>query len=186
MNYIEDALRTKSDKFYANKVSVTSLKISLRDFIAAAQWLDMAKKALFYGKDFGHVTSAARSQLWEDVLIRIQEGSGCDGQQAVDLLHSMLGKMTEAGETAEALMKVIDGAPFDETNWIEETGDSQWYDAIGCAALGVSFELVQDRNIAKLSKRFPDKFTEDKANNRDLTEERKTLETQTARMHRRF
>ena len=50
-----------------------------------------------------------------------------------------------------------------------------WYQAIACDVLGTTFEIEQERNIAKLSARYPDKFTEDKAINRDLETERKVL-----------
>lgn len=40
-----------------------------------------------------------------------------------------------------------------------------------------ALQLVQELNIKKLQKRFPEKFTQENASNRDLEAERKTLES---------
>lgn len=48
--------------------------------------------------------------------------------------------------------------------------------ALALNALGSDFGSVMERNIEKLKARYPDKFTEDKATNRDLDTERKILE----------
>lgn len=45
-----------------------------------------------------------------------------------------------------------------------------------CKAWNINFEECLDLNIAKLKVRFPDKFTEENALNRDLASERKQLE----------
>ncbi|URA06965.1 hypothetical protein Pfeifenkraut_BL30068 [Xanthomonas phage Pfeifenkraut] len=71
---------------------------------------------------------------------------------------------------------LFNGAKFDDVNFIEETGDGFWYAAIGLNAVKATFGDVQHRNIAKLRHRFPQKFTEYDANNRDLFGERKILE----------
>lgn len=93
------------------------------------------------------------------------------------LLHAALGMVTEAGEFADAIKKnLFYGKDVDLTNLIEELGDMFWYIAIACDALEVSFEEVQRINIEKLKKRYPKKFTQDKAINRDLEAERKVLE----------
>jgi ribosomal protein S17E len=42
--------------------------------------------------------------------------------------------------------------------------------------LNSTFEEEQDRVIRKLKARYPDKFTNENANNRDLITERKVLE----------
>jgi uncharacterized protein YabN with tetrapyrrole methylase and pyrophosphatase domain len=58
----------------------------------------------------------------------------------------------------------------------EEVGDTLWYLAIVCRHLGMSFEQIMQQNIEKLRARFPDKFNQDDALNRDLNKERQTLE----------
>lgn len=93
------------------------------------------------------------------------------------LLHYALGIGTEAGEIQDAVKKlVIYGKELDETNVLEEVGDSIWYMARLLALLGSSFEEVMATNNAKLKARYGDKFTEYAALNRDLDKEREILE----------
>ena len=51
-----------------------------------------------------------------------------------------------------------------------------WYLAILSDELGISFEEMWEKNIAKLRVRFPEKYTDHHAVNRDLDSERKVLE----------
>ncbi len=93
------------------------------------------------------------------------------------LLHAGIGLATESGEFLDALKKhIFYGKPLDRTNLKEEAGDLMWYIAIALDELGSSFEEVQATNIAKLRARYPEKFTEELAENRDLKTERKILE----------
>ena len=86
------------------------------------------------------------------------------------------GMVTEAGEIADHLKKVIFyGKPLDRTNLIEELGDMFWYMALMCDALSVDFEDVWRINIAKLKARYGEKFSEERAVNRDLVNERIVL-----------
>lgn len=64
--------------------------------------------------------------------------------------------------------KEIDGVPTVE--WLISR-DPSWTGAD-------HLRWIMDRNVAKLKKRFPDKFDEVRANHRDLFEERKALEGQ--------
>ena len=74
-------------------------------------------------------------------------------------------------------LKVLDDISFDVTNFKEEIGDGMWYDAIGLEAVDGTIAETQNTNIAKLRARFPNKFTEYDANNRNLSAERKILES---------
>jgi NTP pyrophosphatase (non-canonical NTP hydrolase) len=93
-----------------------------------------------------------------------------------------LGLVTEAGELTDVLKKyLIYGKPIDWTNVSEELGDSQWYTALaidvtGEVVQGVTWEGIFDQNIAKLKARYPEKFTEQAALNRNLESERRILE----------
>lgn len=94
-----------------------------------------------------------------------------------DLLHASMGLVTEAGEFQDMLKKhVFYGKPLDEVNLKEEIGDLLWYCAIALEALDTDFQAVMQTNIDKLKARYPEKFTEEKAENRDLAKERKILE----------
>lgn len=97
----------------------------------------------------------------------------------IRLLHAAIGLCTESGEVQDALKKhLFYGKPLDKVNLSEELGDIFWYIAILSDALGVSFDEIQEKNIAKLKARYGDKFTEAAALNRDLDTERKILEGQ--------
>lgn len=93
------------------------------------------------------------------------------------LLHGGIGLATEAGEFLDALKKhVFYGKELDRVNLREEMGDIFWYCAIIADELGVDFSEVMARNITKLKARYGEKFSETKANERDLKTERKILE----------
>jgi len=93
------------------------------------------------------------------------------------LLHAGIGLATEAGEFLDALKKhIFYGKELDRVNLKEEMGDLFWYMAIACDELGVEFEPLMERNIEKLKARYGEKFTENKAENRDLDSERLILE----------
>lgn len=92
-------------------------------------------------------------------------------------IHALMGLVTETGELVDAFKKfVFYGKPIDEVNIKEEVGDLFWYIAILCDAHGLSFEQVMETNVAKLKARYPHKFTEQHAVQRDLNAERQTLE----------
>lgn len=177
MNYLAEAQQTKSDQFHGDKIALGFLTGSLAEAIEALQRLDRIKKALFYGKEAASlplVGIAIDCRGLPAMLI------GHDAATAIDVLHGIIGKATEAGEMLEALAACIDqGQSLDAVNLLEEIGDGQWYDAILCGALGATFEQVQRTNIQKLRHRFPQKFTEYDANNRDLLGERVILEETT-------
>lgn len=93
------------------------------------------------------------------------------------LLHGLLGMSSEVGEIADMTKKhLIYGKAFDRTNVLEECGDVLWYVAVALSSCGYSFGDAMQANIAKLTKRFPDGFTEEKALNRDVAAERRVLE----------
>ena len=93
------------------------------------------------------------------------------------LLHAGIGLATESGEFLDAIKKhVFYGKELDRVNLQEELGDLFWYMAIACDELGIEFEPIMDRNIEKLRARYGEKFSEDRAENRDLEKERQILE----------
>lgn len=94
-----------------------------------------------------------------------------------DLLHAVLGLVTEAAELADVIKKNhAYGKPLDRVNMIEEISDVAWYCALACRALDTDLSTVATLNIDKLRKRYPEKFTEHQALNRDLDGERAVLE----------
>jgi len=95
----------------------------------------------------------------------------------IRLLHSAMGLCTEAGELQDMLKRhIFYGAPLDIVNAREELGDSTWYIAIAIDECRTTLEAILTKNIEKLRKRYPDRFAEERALNRDLKSEREILE----------
>lgn len=93
------------------------------------------------------------------------------------LIHAVLGMITELGEFCDPLKRhLIYGAELNVTNMGEESGDSAWYWALAANAMEMQLAEIFERNIAKLRARYPDKFTSEKALNRDLDAEKRALE----------
>ena len=116
--------------------------------------------------------SATDHKSYDQVLPRLSN------EETARLTHYVLGVTSESGELADALKKWI--AYGKSTDWVnikEEVGDVLWYLAriadLGNFTLGEAMEI----NIKKLKTRYPDKFTAERAMNRDLAAERKVLES---------
>lgn len=96
-----------------------------------------------------------------------------------EIFHAWIGVTTECGESGDVVKKaLIYGKEPDLVNLDEEFADKLWYIALYCKARDISFEYLFDLVIKKLQVRFPDKFTEDEAINRDVAAERRLLEEQ--------
>lgn len=93
------------------------------------------------------------------------------------LIHASFGMQTETAEFTDALKKsLFYGKELDVVNLQEELGDALWYIAIAMDELGTDFETEMRRVINKLKVRYPEKFTNEAAENRDLELERAVLE----------
>lgn len=93
------------------------------------------------------------------------------------VLHACFGLTTESAELVDALKKhFFYGKPLDVVNLKEEAGDLLWYTSVLLDYLGVSYEEIMEKNIAKLKKRYGEKFSEDKAIHRNHEEEMKVYE----------
>ena len=94
------------------------------------------------------------------------------------LIHAQMGMQTETAEFTDALKKsLFYGKVLDVTNLKEELGDLLWYVAIAMDELGTDFETEMTRVINKLKVRYPEKFTINHAEYRDLANERIVLES---------
>lgn len=154
--YQADAARTASENFHDNLVVPSTLIDAIDEVQLSAQHIDKIKKALFYGRedtDLAFVRSLKGDEAYPDV--------------DVNLIHSILGIYTEAAELLELLGLALRTGETTEADLINEAGDGLWYHAMLYRLLGTNFDEVASKNIAKLRKRFPVKFTEDLAVNRD-------------------
>lgn len=148
------------------------LYFKLRELAKLGSDLDDLKRAIFYGSpDITGTMTLPEAQA-------ANAARALEDDQTIELLHAGLGLATESVEFLAAVFdRMFEGYDLDETNLSEEIGDSLWYLAKGCKFLGTTLELEMVRNIGKLAARYPNKFTNLDALNRDLDRERKALES---------
>lgn len=116
-------------------------------------------------------------KLAERTAAKWTPGSVIKDDKIFELEHCAKGLNTEAGEFDDALKKhIFYDKELDETNLKEELGDILWYIGTVCERMGWSMEDVAKTNIEKLRARYPEKFSQEKAENRDLDREREVLE----------
>ena len=160
-------------------------------FTAAGRMLDQIKKHAFYRKDYSPENFTVDYSMIERAMYDLQhvringtsEEMGEEPVKEIDLrlLHAIVGIATESTELCEALYNALTGGEVDLVNLREENGDINWYQAIFYDAMEeLGFEGHWDddleTNIAKLKARYPDKFTNENAINRDLETEKDILE----------
>lgn len=111
------------------------------------------------------------SEVNDEIISRISK------PETLRLLHSAMGISTEAAELVDMLKKhIFYGKKIDFPNATEELGDALWYIGIGVDVLKTTMNEIMSVNIEKLQARYPEKFSEQNALNRDLKKEREILE----------
>lgn len=179
--YCQGANCTLADTWHGDRYPVATALAVIEKFLEVSKSLDELKKALFYGdgKD-GKVVeyvagvhagmygeSAQTVDSWDDVLIDHR------------LIHSILGIAPESAELVDALYQaIIAKEDIDAYNFLEEIGDLMWYIHIPwvISKTGAGLSPVLRKNLLKLYQRYGDKFSNERAFNRDLEAERKVLE----------
>ena len=129
--------------------------------------IDAIKKYIFYGKE--------SAKFGFDLIEDPDAVNGVytdDERKFLRYLHAVLGVISEGEEMITPVQAGIKSpASVNTLNANEEFGDTQWYVGVRTDALGFKLSAVMRANVGKLAARFPDKFSEDKANNRDLDKE---------------
>ena len=109
-------------------------------------------------KRFVNTVTSIQSKDSDAFIYRLQELGGDIAIQR--LLTASVGISAESGEFMEIVKKMIfQGKPPSQDNLEHlkiELGDIMWYVSQACMALDESLEDICDRNIDKLSKRYPD------------------------------
>lgn len=120
---------------------------------------------------------AMRTEADQSVILkRLQEL----GPQAMRLDNGARGLCNDAGEVSSAVMKYIEyGRPLDVVNLKEEVGDCLWRLAQICEAAGFTLTEAKEINIRKLAVRYPDKYTDELSNLRNIRAERVVIENTT-------
>jgi hypothetical protein len=183
----KDALRTESvvPEININKQEFLAL---LNAYILISEALDAYKKKIFYNK----------SQKYDEVMPRLPhllEAAASDilysNKEKIETLpenistrgvHGMLGILTESGELASILQKYVETGEIDIVNLSEELADgaggtNSWYGAVLCDTFNIDPNDPPAKVIRKLKARYPDKYSDDNATNRNLEAERKELES---------
>lgn len=174
-DYIKQAHQTMAPSIHPERIHLGNVVQCLDELIIWTQNLDAIKKGLFYNRKHEELEPEDNNINSASYNLVLQNLSN-DHYQAVAILHGIIGKITEAGELAEALVDVIKHPKkLDIINIREEVGDGLWYDAILLNAIGSDFNDAMEVNIKKLRARFPNRFTEYDALNRNLTKERDEL-----------
>jgi NTP pyrophosphatase (non-canonical NTP hydrolase) len=97
--------------------------------------------------------------------------------KTTDNIHMVLGMQTETAELSDVFKKHLAyNKPIDWVNAKEEIGDLMWYISNFCRINNINLEEIMQTNIEKLKIRFPDKFSQENAINRNLEKERVELE----------
>lgn len=182
--YVKNAIRTEStiDEIKLNK-SYEFIQ-ALNAFTAAAILLDLFKKHIFYKKPINQEKWNYAVSLLCESSQNLQRSDHIHLEQLKTLkidprvFHGIVGIATEAGELIETIIKQIDTNQLDNINLAEEIGDVCWYQAILVDTLKINWDTILERNIAKLKVRYPEKYTDENAINRNIEIERKILEGQ--------
>lgn len=177
---------------FRQPVPTQILCVLLSSIALAANALDKIKKAAFYGKPLDEAElQSAMSDLRMMMhgtrhMVLPTSALGCvpypigyDTLDSTRKFHALLGKITETGELAEALVTAISQAKkLDMVNVLEETGGGYWYDAVLFDTSGhgmLDCLQIVDR---KLMKRYGDAYNDKGTLNRDTAGERKAMEQQ--------
>lgn len=166
--YQQDCLKLENKDFETIKARLTApmiiyLYMVLDSQIKLSKNIDALKKHLFYGKKFEGYTNDI------DLATPSPEESTNGAYELVNdncvrKLHSILGLCTETGELAEILEKhIFDREYTTQLDWTKEFSDVAWYLAQGTDTIPQELATVFHINIQKLRKRYPEKFSEAKA-----------------------
>lgn len=83
------------------------------------------------------------------------------------IVNGVMGLCGESGECCDLVKKhMFQGHELNRAKLIEELGDVAWYIARTATALGVDLDGIFAGNIAKLKRRYPEGFTEERSINR--------------------
>lgn len=144
---------------------------NLFEMATMGQHMDRVKRTVYYGK--------VDSELMDELMPNYPTGEkGERIKQMARVLHAVIGLITEVGEICEDITKFIDeGGELDVKNLKIENGDLLWYINLFLACLKTTIVEVAYENIIKLRTRFPNKFTQLDAINRDHAKEQTAIES---------
>ncbi len=111
---------------------------------------------------YAEFVKAMASQTSSDISLFSERTASLHGNDfnLPRVLSGAIGMSSESGELLEIIKKVLfQGKELTDENresMIKELGDVMWYVTQTCLGLGVSLDEVLQKNITKLSARYPD------------------------------
>jgi hypothetical protein len=170
-DYQAEADKTCSIEWNPQHVHYRNFHLCVQQFVDLCGVMNVYKKLLFRGKTPADVGLPMPEQC--DSLAGY---GGAFPATEIDLVHGIIGAVTEVGELAEILLDMLDGKPADRVNAIEETGDIRWYLNRVLRWADCSDLQCEMTNIDKLHGRHGSSFDVFRDANRDLERERARLE----------
>jgi NTP pyrophosphatase (non-canonical NTP hydrolase) len=77
------------------------------------------------------------------------------------LLHGVMGLTGESGEVSEIVKKVkFHGKELNREALLKELSDVRWYFELLCEALDTDIQTIEAINMEKLSKRYPNGYSD--------------------------
>lgn len=180
--YQKKVLRTDVEDYSGFQKRLIENKVTIHaaiyGFMISSGALDLMKKKIAYDAqpDKLFKVDAQNSAALLNFQNPIFLDKIAESKELSQLLHYTIGAITEANELMVALTKGAITGTLDKVNVGEELADISWYQSIAAERLGLDMEDLLSKNIDKLAARFPEKFTEENATNRDLGREREILE----------
>jgi NTP pyrophosphatase (non-canonical NTP hydrolase) len=160
------------------KENKATVHTALYGFMISSGALDLMKKKIAYDAqpDKLFKVDAENSATLLNFQNPVFLDKIAESVELSQLLHYTIGIITEANELMVALTKGAITGNLDKVNVGEELADISWYQSNAAERLNLPMEDLLDKNINKLKVRYPEKFTEEAATNRDLEKEREILE----------
>jgi hypothetical protein len=159
-SFHELAMRTAAGPenwFPENAPDGSSFVSDLFTYIQAARQLDRWKSLLIYGKP----KDEKKFDILPDHTDVIHGFDHLVGDGT--LVHSILGIASEGGELIEHLFTLAVTGTANPEGIQEETGDLDWFQELLADAIGVSVDDTQAQVIAKLAKRYPERYNQSDA-----------------------
>lgn len=170
-DYQAEADKTCTIHWNPQYVNFDDFRRNVQAFVELAGVLNLYKKLLFRGR-----TPEELHMQTPDESASMAAHGGCIPPNEIDLVHGILGTMTETGELAEVLLDMLDGRLPDRVNAIEEVGDNRWYLNRILRWADCTDEQCERVNIDKLHGRHGETFNTLRDRDRDLNAERARLE----------
>lgn len=161
--------------------------------IATGDLVDALKRHVIYGKPLDQQLFHSLTQVLLNKTLDLNNtldvGVGIESKLHINprIAHAAIGLYGESAELLDAVLKQLDGDPLNITNLEEEDGDISWYKVL----LGDEIDILNPEssagvrlmmNIAKLQKRYPEKFSLAACEARDTSAEYAEMEQARAKL----